>query len=72
MSSSTLPPPCEPGACRCGRTFTASAWWALSTPPGGDLWETGFDDERGVFVALRLRNCPCGSTLAQEVLSDNA
>ena len=50
--------------CRCcGATYTAQSWAALplcgeSLIPAGPDWAA---------YVLRLRNCPCGSTLGQEV-----
>lgn len=47
-------------SCSCGRQFTANDWL--------DLHSIGFMDSGDDYTMLDLRNCPCGSTLASEVL----
>ncbi len=49
-----------PKKCGCGRRFTAHEWRLIQ------FVGTWIDD----VESLELRNCPCGSTLAQVIESD--
>ncbi len=52
--------------CRCGRTFTREQW--LELPYLGVQCFRNADGESD----LELRNCPCGSTLANEIPCQHA
>lgn len=64
------PPATRPHRCSCGRSFDAATFAALPPAAGGDVWETTEDD--GTLLVLVLRNCPCGSTMAQPTLESAA
>lgn len=79
-AADTVPPPCLARSCnRCGRAFTAEAWWSLPAPAHQVRIAVERDTPRPIVVIrgdiqtwddldepiLYLRNCPCGGTMAQ-------
>lgn len=51
--------------CACGAAYTAQAWASLRFV--GTV-EVPADPDEPEAYALELRNCPCGSTLAQKII----